>query len=199
MPWRRTLLIYFSLVVVTYGALMVPWPGVMSGYRRVMAATSNIFLRRIANGRMTFEVMESPTLDKDITVNVQNISTGSKARMSVNARRSYLPVSLAAALIVAAPIPWRRKVIALGLGLVLMMAYVQFTFWLKIVHMLSEPKFGAMQLADSTRKFLMLLIKLTMSPVLPYIVSVVVFGLVTVRREDVVRLSASPRQPRMAK
>jgi len=182
-------LIYFALVAVLYGALLVPWPGVMSGYRKATAWISNIFQRRIADGRITFEVMDTPTLDKDMSVLVQNITTGSKAKMSVNARRSYLPVALAVALIVAAPIPWQRKLIALALGLVLMGAYVQFTFWLKIVHLLSEPKFGAMQLAEMTRKFLMVLIRLSMSPVLPYIVSVVVFGLVTVRRDDLVRLA----------
>jgi len=202
MPSRKTLytlLISFVLVGVLFVLLILPWPGVLTGYRKVVAGVSNIFLCRIGDGRMNFELMDSPTLDKDTTVHVQNIATGSKAKMSVNARRTYLHVAFAVSLILAAPIPWRRKLVALALGLVLIGAYVQFGFWLKIVHLLSEPKFGAMQLGEATRKFLMLLIKLSMSPVLPYIVALVVAVLVTIRREDVVRLAGGPATQRTTK
>ena len=189
MPPRRALLLFFVLVGVLYAVLLIPWPGLLAGYRGALAGISNVFLGQLADGRMRYEVMESPTLDKDTTVHVQNIATGSRARMSVNARRTYLPLAFAVSLIVAAPIPWRRKAISLGLGLILMVCWIQFGIWLKVAHMLSEPKFGAMALDEGTRKFMLMVTKWTMSPVVPYIVALVVFVLVAVRREDLVRLS----------
>jgi hypothetical protein len=189
MPPRRALLLFFVLVGVLYGLLMIPWPGLLTGYRRTIARISNIFLGQLGEGRMRYEVMETPTLDKDTTVHVQNIATGSRARMSVNARRTYLSIAFAVSLILAAPIPWQRKAISLGLGLVLMVCWIEFGIWLKVAHMLSEPKFGAMVLGEGTRKFMFMVTMWTMSPVVPYIVALVVFALVTVRREDLVRLS----------
>lgn len=196
MPPRRALLFFFVLVGVVYGLLMIPWPGLLTGYRRTIAGISNIFLGQLADGRMRYEVMETPTLDKDTTVHVQNIITGSRARMSVNARRTYLAMAFALSLILAAPIPWRRKVFSLGLGIVLMVCWIQFGIWLKVAHMLSEPRFGAMALGEGTRKFMLMVTMWTMSPVVPYIVALLVFVLVTVRREDLIRLSAASREPR---
>lgn len=190
MPRRKTLLFFFIMVGVLYALLLIPWPGVMSGYRKAVVATSNLFMRSFGSGLMTYELMDKPTLDKDITVNVKNTRTGSMAKMSLNARRSYLPVAFTASLILAAPIPWRRKILSLVLGLILINVFIQFGFWLKIVHLLSEPRFAAMELGQTTRNFLLVLIKiLTMSPVVPYIVALLVFVLVTVRRDDLVRLS----------
>ncbi len=196
MPPRRALLLFFVLVGVVYALLLTPWPGVLSGYRGAIAGVSNIFLGQLGDGRMRYEVMESPTLDKDTTVHVQNIATGSRARMSVNARRTYLSMAFAVSLILAAPIPWRRKAISLGLGVVLMICWIQFGIWLKVAHMLSEPKFGALALGEGTRKFMLMVTKWTMSPVVPYIVALLIFVLVSVRREDLIRLSATSREPR---
>jgi hypothetical protein len=129
---------------------------------------------------------------------VKNISTGRIAKMTINARRLYLPTVFVVALIVAAPIAWRRKPVALSLGLILISIYVGFGVWLKLVHAMSEPQFGALTIGPSLRKLIMVLIViLTKSPVAPYIVALLVFVLVTLRREDIVRLGMPAiRRPR---
>lgn len=193
MPWRKTLLIYFVLVAVIYGALLIPWPGLMTGYRMAVTGVSNIFLGRVGEARMKFEPMSTPTRDKDIDVHVQHMSRGLRAKTMVNAGRTYLPVSLAVALVAAAPVPWRRKIIALVLAVALMGAYVQFLIWLRLMTgLLTQPQFQAVQISETTLRFLKTLEVLVKSPVLPYIVALVVFGLVTFRRDDLVRIAGQP-------
>lgn len=192
MPLRKALILFFVLVAVVYGVLLIPWPGVLSGYRAAVAGTCNIFFRRIGDGRITFETMVAPTLDKDTEVVLKN-AAGSTGKMNINARRMYLPTAFTVALIVAAPIPWRRKLAALGLGFILISAFLGFGVWLKLLYGLSEPRgLAAVSLGPSIRRFIMVLIKImTMSPVTPYIAALLVFVLVTVRREDVVRLGSA--------
>ena len=200
MPSRKALILFFVLVAVVYGVLLIPWPGVLSGYRAAVAGTGNIFFRRIGNGLITFETMATPTLDKDTDVVLKNISTGTTAKMNINARRLYLPTAFTVALIVAAPIAWRRMLVALTMGLILISAYVGFGVWLKLLFWLSEPNgLAAISLGPSIRRVIMVLIKiLTMSPVTPYIAALLIFVLVTVRREDVVRFGSAAIKTRHA-
>lgn len=200
MPSRKALILFFLLVAVVYGVLLIPWPGVLSGYRAAVVGASNLLFARIGAGRIVFEAMEKPTLNKDTEVFLTNIYTGTKGKMNVNARRLYLPTAFTASLILAAPIPWRRKLLALFFGLLLISAYAGFGIWLKLLYGLSEPRgLAAVSLEPSIRKFIMILIKiLTMSPVTPYIAALLIFVLVAVRREDVVRLGSSAVKPRKA-
>jgi len=192
MPSRKAILLFFVLTAVLYGLLLIPWPGVLSGYRAAVAGAGNIFFRRIGDALITFEPMTTPTPDKDIDVTLKNVVGGPTVLMTINARRLYLPTAFTVALILAAPIAWRRKLIALALGLMLISVYAGFGVWLKLISAISDPRFGAVSLGPSTRKAAMILIAiLTKSPVTPYIAALLVFVLVSLRREDVVRLGST--------
>lgn len=196
MPSRKALILFFVIVVVVYGALVAPWPGLMSGYRRAFSGLCEIFFGRLGDARLTFESMTAPTLDKDTHVTIKNVKTGVEARTTVNARRAYLPVAFTIALIVAAPIAWRRKLASLALGLVLIMCYAGFGVWLKLMNVLSEPRLGAVSLGPFLRSTMkVLIVVLTMSPVVPYIAALLIFILVTIRRDDLLRLSSASRKP----
>jgi hypothetical protein len=84
MPLRKALILFFVVVAVVYGVLLVPLPGVLPGYRAAVAGTGNIFFRRIGNGLVTFETMGSPTPDKDTEVVLKNVSTGSTGKININ-------------------------------------------------------------------------------------------------------------------
>ncbi len=193
MPSRRSLILFFVITAVVYGVLLIPWPGLLTGYRSASAALCQLFLGRIGDGRVTFAPMEYPTLDKDTDVTLQNVKTGVTAKMTVNSRRRmYLPAAFTLALIVAAPIAWRRKILAAILGLVLISIYSGAGIWLNLVNALSEPRMGAISLGPFVRRIIQVGIKvLIMSPVVPYIAALLVFVMVTVRREDVLRLSSA--------
>lgn len=193
MPSRRTLLLFFVLVGIIYGLLLIPWPGVLTGYRKAFAAAGNIFFRTIGSVLITFEPMDAPTLDKDTEVTLRNQATGAQGILQLNARRLYLPTAFTTSLILAAPIGWRRKLAAVAMGLALISVYLGFTVWLKLVFAISEPRgLAAISLGPFVRKSIMILITiLSKSPVTSYIVSLLVFVLTTVRREDVVRFGST--------
>jgi hypothetical protein len=200
MPSRKSLILFFLLVAVIYGMLLIPWPGLLSGYRAAVAGAGNFFLKRIGDGHVTFTPLETPTLNKDTEVSLRNIKTGTQAIMTINARRLYLPTAFTFALIVAAPISWRRKTLALVLGLLLISVYVGFGVWLELLKVLSEPRFGAVSIGPTLRNGMMvLMLILRKSPVVPYIAALVIFVLVTVRREDVVRLGSAALTARRGK
>lgn len=190
------LLLFFFLVAIIYGALLIPWPGVLTTYRAGAAAAGNLFFSRIAKATLRFEPLPTPALDKDIELTMINPGRGT-ATMYLNARRMYLPTAFVASLILAAPIPARRKLIALAVGLALISAYHGFATWIQLTYTLSDPRgLAAVTLEDSTRRFLLVLMRiLTMSPVTPYIVSLLVFVLAAIRREDLVRLSGRADDP----
>ena len=199
MPSRKALILFFVLVAVVYGVLLIPWPGVLSGYRAAVAEAGNMFFRRIGDGRIAFETMEAPTLDKDTEVILMNISTRKGGMLGINARRLYLPTAFTFALIAATPIAWRRKLVAVSLGLTLISVYVGFGVWLKLIYFLSDPGINALSLGPSLRRAIFVLMTiLTRSPVTPYIAALLVFVLVTVRREDVVRLGSAAMKTRHA-
>ena len=189
MPSRKVIILFFVLVAVIYGLLLIPWPGVLSGYRAAVAGMGNIFFRKIGDGVLTFEPMLSPTPDKDTEVSIRNVSTGRGAIITINARRLYLPTAFTLALVLAAPIEWRRKLVATAGGLALISLYAFFCIWLKLVFFLSDPGINALPLGPGVRRAVMILMTiLTKSPVTPYIAALLVFVLVTLRREDLVRM-----------
>lgn len=201
MPSRNRIIPFFVLAFVINGVLLIPWPGLASGYRSLVCATGNLFFRRIGEAFISFEPMKEVSLEKDIEITLNNPVRG-KGKMSLSARRMYLPTAFVASLILAAPIPWRRKVIALFVGLALFNVYLWFTVWLKLIYGLSEPRgLDVITLAPSLRKFVLILITiLSKSPVTAYIVSLLVFVVSTLRKEDLTRpVSATGSQPSSAK
>jgi hypothetical protein len=186
--------------VLLYGLLMVPWPGVIEAYGtfyRVAvqfgavwaAQETSVRVRRFRpNVPLTATVMDTVVLHRIPGSEDESLET---AMRSLRSSRSagYMPTALALALILATPVPWRRRAWALGLGFLLMTAFVSIMpafqiyedFEVERSHFLIEK---LPWLEAPWRAFLRVLTRCSLSMVTYYIVPVLLwFGLVF-RRED---------------
>lgn len=189
--------VYFFVLklAIVYGLLLIPWPGVMAAYRAAYCAGGNIFFRTLGGaGRVYFTPSEQIVAkDKDVSARLENIATHTGGVMEISSRSmGYLPTSFAMALVVAAPIPWKRRAISLFWGIALISVYVGVELWLRLVNLFSGADVMAVYtLGPFWKGLVMVLVKvLGMSPVTAYIAPVVIWTLVCFRREDLVRIVA---------
>ena len=112
---------------------------------------------------------------------------------------SYLPAAFAASLVLATPIPWRRRLAAIVWAMALMITFVGFQLTLELVDAFSNPGvLNQFELGLWTKRLLGVFLKVVVkSPVSAYIAPIFVWILVTFRRGDWAKLLASPTSPRM--
>jgi hypothetical protein len=120
---------------LVYGLLIAPWPGLIEAYGsfyRVMVQIATISAdpersvvvsRYRPNRRLAATVMDTQILHRipDTAGFAQDV-----ALQSIRSSRStgYMPTALVMALILATPIPWRRRASALGIAVLLMTTFV---------------------------------------------------------------------------
>jgi hypothetical protein len=111
--------------------------------------------------------------------------------------RGYRPTAFMLALILATPIPWRRKVVALVLGLVAVSAFVMLRTWIQLVDVLSEGNaLAAYELGQTTKGAVKALVGVFVrSPAVAYIVPVILWMVVAIRREDWARFGMRLEAP----
>ena len=113
---------FFVRLVLLYGLLAVPWPGLRAiyaaGYRAVGNALFGSFGR---DGAVRFRPLTQGREQADTAIDLANRRrTQSTATMGHSARLiGYLPTAEVVALILATPIAWRRRWKALLWGLLL--------------------------------------------------------------------------------
>lgn len=123
-----------ALFALVYTALIVPWPGVNAPYGRAFRAlVGAAYSRDDARLLVYLRAAEHPPraeIDTEIVVATKpaNASGDLPARLLGLDTRSvgWVPLALLVALIVATPVPWRRRLVALALGLILINTYVLF-------------------------------------------------------------------------
>ncbi len=191
---------FFLKVVVIYALLMIPWPGVMGAYGYVFRACGNTVFRTFGStGRVHFApIIPVPAGKdaKDTTVTLENIKPpGVRGTMDMNSRlMGYLPAAFAAALILATPVPWSRRLWALLWGILLMSGFAGFELTLRLVDAFSDKNpLAVVTLGPVAKGALLILLKvIALSPVTAYIAPVFVWILVTFRRTDWTTLLPPP-------
>ena len=108
--------------------------------------------------------------------------------------RDYKPTVFLVALILATPIPWRRRGRALAWGLIGATLFVGLRLWLRVTDAFCDPSMlGLYDVAAFWRSLLhgaMLVVSL--SPAMTYFAPLIIWGLVTFRREDLGSLTDGP-------
>jgi len=201
-PHRR-IAAFFLKVILFYALLMIPWPGVIAGYGFVFRACGNIFFRSFGPAGRVYFAPISPLPAgkdaKDTSVTLENIQTrGARGTMDMNSRlMGYLPTAFAAALILATPVPWSRRLWALTWGVLLMSCFAGIELALRLLDAFSDKNVLAVFSLGPTAKatVLTLLKVLGMSPVSAYIAPIFVWVLVTFRRGDWEKFLALPIAP----
>ena len=195
---------FFLKVILFYALLVIPWPGVKEGYGYVFRAGGNTFFRSFGSaGRVYFHPITDQPVGKDAkdtAAKLENIKSGARGTMDMNSRlMGYLPTAFAAALILATPVPWSRRLWALLWGVLLMSGFAGFELALRLLDAFSDKNVLAVfSLGPVGKASVVILMKvLAMSPVSAYIAPIFVWILVTFRRGDWAMLLGLPTSPGM--
>ncbi len=148
-PFRHSpvwaLMKFFTVALALFALLDLAWRGlpfVQDGYAAMYRTTGNLFFSRIgANRFVTFRAKprDAETLDTETEFGKLAPPTSIPGPESSSLRQGYLSVAALAAMILATPVPRRRRLIALPVGLVIIQAYVAFRLGLMVLHWFAQP------------------------------------------------------------
>jgi hypothetical protein len=197
-PARRA--VYFvGRLVLLYLLFTALWPIWKEAYRDAFAAAGQALFGSFGrNGVVRFDRF-AEVEGFDIRILLWNRRTRAAVTILRNSRYTgYGLASLLAALVLATPLPWRRRWRALALGMVLLHLFVAFSLWLLLLDTFSNGDQLAVIHLPEPLKFLVALAAthLALFTTLPYVAPFVIWGLVTFRRGDwEVLLRRPPEEP----
>ncbi len=183
-----------------YALLVVPWPGVMDGYRACFRAGGNLVFRTFGStGSATFQPVPA-------------IRMGNDTRITLRKRRppypetdidiqsvliGYRPTVFVIALSLATPIAWSRRWRSLVWGLVGVQVFIIFRVGLLILDSFSNANVLAIYSFGPFFKGLLSVVStiLVRSPAMHYMGPMFVWLLVTFRRGDLREIFAEPDRP----
>ncbi len=187
----KQLIKFLCLFAVFYGLLMAPWPGFGKAYSKLyLAGASALFKSFGSKGVVLFN--QSDDAEYDINVGLYNRDQVDKnghvtvfQTSHTSRRNGYMYMTFMTALILAGPIPWKRKVWALLLGLILIHGFIALKLAIRLLHAFSiEPlcifalsPFWSRILAIAHQQFVV-------NVNFGFVVSIFIWILVSFRRED---------------
>ena len=126
---------YLAAFSLLYVLLLLPWPGLNAAYGRFFRFLGNAAFGSQGPERIvTFAPSPSAAMIVPVRVTLANPARAdpegrAPARIvDLDARGiGWVPTALFSALVVATPIPWRRRFVALGLGMLLIHAFILFS------------------------------------------------------------------------
>ena len=121
--WTRRFVLRLLLL---YGLLVVPWPGLQEGYAALFRAGGNQLFRSFGSpGTVDFRTLAPAWKACDTDVVFRNPGHGVILWLRYSSRHAgYLPTATLIALVLATPTPWSRQWRALLLGLALVNGFV---------------------------------------------------------------------------
>jgi hypothetical protein len=187
---------FFVFCLILYALLMTPQLKLMDAYRGVFSSGGNLLFRNLfgSNSAVTFTQISNVDHMKDTTIRMEKLRPPPLRphSMEVDIKcvyAGYRPTAFAVALILATPVPWRRRVWALLWGLLLINIFVAFRVGLWPLLFFSHPSIAVVTLGPSTRTVLeKLFLVFYRAPEMHYIVPAFVWLLVTFRRDDLQRM-----------
>jgi hypothetical protein len=192
----RTIVVFLCSFVLVYGLLILPWPGWNRGYSRYLQALGRTVF--VGNGDRRILRFSSGTglpgsLDTRITLANRDLldhtGSGSARILQLDARGiGWVPTALLVALILATPIPWRRRGWALFWGLLSVHVFILFSLGIYIWDESTELSLVALTpfwktVADGLEETLITQLGAS------FVVPALIWILVTFSRQDLDRLS----------
>jgi hypothetical protein len=173
---------------LVYGALAAPWPGLQQAYSRAYRGTARIVFGSFGpDGIVEFVASPVPRGASDTQIIIRNRHR-SAFTVSPHAprRAGYLPTALLAALTMATPLPWTRRLKALAWGVAAVHLYVGLRLAVTLAHgfngtsewcLYELPRWWSSSLAAAYEM-------ISISPTTPFLVAVFAWGLIGFRRGD---------------
>ncbi|MCC6321610.1 MAG: hypothetical protein IT438_09285 [Phycisphaerales bacterium] len=200
---RRATLRFVTVLALIYTALVVPWPGWSAAYTRLYHASFNALLGEFDGARIRFRRPPTPQkwpMDTEITL--QGRPPGGMVGGTLHSARitGYVPTIEVIALVVATPVAARRRVLALLWGLMLVHAFVFARVLVVVVYTLSQPAEWALYSPKGLWRGLLdaAFEQLAISTAGTFVVPVLIWAAVTIRKSDIERLLHALAPPRVA-
>ena len=188
--------------LAVYAALAwLAWPVLAGAYRELYCALGNVAFASVGAGSVRFTPDPRPGSQYDTLLVMTNRNApgtvGEMHQSSWNV--GYLPTVGLIALVIATPIPWRRRWRALAIGLLMVTAFVLLRMALPIIHDFSNPDdLQVFQRGPVARWILGFAIPaLLQAPASQFVGPIFIWALVAFRREDwaIVQRSETPPPP----
>jgi hypothetical protein len=187
----KTLMLFLLKALLIYGLLSVPLTYYDATYGKFYRKVAGMFFSKFReSGFVLFKEWKDPATTH---VNIGNFAlvrpdgSSNTASVDINTRyMGYIPTILLLSLVLASPVPWKRRLIALATGLILVMFLIMFKQWIALLTVCDQ--FSWLQLTNFTGTGKKLLtfantfISVSSSTVLYFVVAI--WLLVTFRVDD---------------
>ncbi|MCI0632079.1 MAG: hypothetical protein L0Y44_15645 [Phycisphaerales bacterium] len=189
---------FFLRLIAIYALLIAVWPLVWFGYGAALSAVSNVAFGELGAATVRFEpsTESSAGAAYDLTLVLRNKRTAALGRLPVSSfYYGYVPTALLAALTLATPIRWPRRMRALLGGLALVHAFIAFRLALLLVSNFSGTDllatFSLGRAGDATISFFAELLASSLTGC--YIVPVLLWIITTLRPDALQQIVCNAR------
>ena len=180
------------LALLIYCLLIVAWPGMIDGYRWCFRAGGNLVFSSFGSSAVYFEPFSSNEYGKDTTLTLVK-QRPFRARGATEISVSYIgyrPTAFMLALVLATPVPWRRKLYILFWCLVWLNIFVVLRVLLSLYASFGGTDPRSLLMLGANTKFAVHVLHhiFVMAPAAHYMVPGFIWILVAFRRGDVAKL-----------
>lgn len=186
---QRTLIRRFFLAVCLYYALFVAlWGVVGGGYAHVFrVSVGTVFRHCFSGGRVGFQPYDKTSVMWDTQLVLVNKRQGLEGTQPFGTRYiGYASTGMLLSLILATPVPWRRRWQSVALGLVLVHLWIALAVFLMILDGFSSDNLLALYDFSTPLKTALSFVTFvaTKSTVVRYSIPTVIWVAVTFQKED---------------
>ncbi len=187
----KQLIKFFCLFAIFYGLLMTPWPGFGKAYSKLYLAGASVLFKSFGS-KGVVQFNQSDDAEYDINVGLYNRDHVDKNghvtvfQTSHTSRQDgYMYMTFMTALILASPIPWKRKVWALLLGLILIHGFIALKLAIRLLYAFSIKPLSLFALSPFWQRILAIAHQqFIVNVAFGFVVSIFIWILVSFRRED---------------
>ena len=179
--------------LVLYLLLMMPWPGVETAYRAVFAKGAKLLYGNLGE-EYNVITADAATDGKgaDVQIEVPRHDMGRPLVFGISSREvGYLATAVSVSLMFATPVGWRRRlwILAVGVALTCLFAIVRLAPLVAYVRMEDADILNGVVEPSAYQEALAAIVKFVgFGQPMSYIVPIIIWILVAVRRDVVVQL-----------
>lgn len=209
-PIKRFVLIFLGI----YGVMLVAghWGGIGNAYQKLIQSAGNsLFQEMWSDGLADFQEEKDPLqkgMDTVIMlVNREELGQARAENRGVNVIKVYfsswqsgfLSTAFLLALILASPVPIRRKLISTGIGLALITLFVLFRLWINLMFSWDEnPNLNVVEYSSFSSGLIHFLDGIFVKHiVISFVIPVVLWILITFGKGDLIRIFGAQKKARL--
>jgi len=178
---------FFARLLLLYILLVIPWPGLKPTYARCYSSVATlVFGSLVPGGAVRFTPMPEPMKGYDVRMDLVNLRTSATQTAMVSSRDpAYFQTAFLVSLILATPLPWRRRLKSLVVGIVAVHAFMFLRVLLTILHGFARGRVGLLSPDPPWDTILSVLARVALADIVSLLmVPVLIWILITFRQAD---------------